>query len=163
MLTKYKTNGVHVRSNNLEQATQLKTDSTPLFVLVLYATPTTDTATNGLFFDALSPLDIILDKQLLIVGDFNVPSDVENTQTDGRDISLRIFSETVGLKQYNKIRNKNNRILDLIFSSGNCRMIDDTLSLVPIDSHHPHCHFKFSLDVGVQCIHDLDVDYAMVE
>ncbi|KAL3266275.1 hypothetical protein HHI36_010455 [Cryptolaemus montrouzieri] len=93
----------------------------PLFVLVLYAPPTTDTATYGLFFDAPSSLDIILDKQWLIVEDFNVPSYVEHL-IDARDISYSMFSETLALMQYNEIRNKNKRILDFPFSNGNCRM-----------------------------------------
>ncbi|KAL3275332.1 hypothetical protein HHI36_020099, partial [Cryptolaemus montrouzieri] len=104
-------------------------------------------------FLTLSSLDIFLDEQVIIIGDFNVPSYVENVQTDAKGISLKMFAESLPLKLYNNIVTDNNRSLDLIFSNKTCKMLDDASPLVPIDYHHPP--LNFSLDVEAQCVHDL--------
>ncbi|KAL3273048.1 hypothetical protein HHI36_014504 [Cryptolaemus montrouzieri] len=101
---------------------------------------------------------MILDRQLLILGDFNASSFVENL-CDTRCISLEILAETLALKQFNHVKNDNNKILDLIFSNNECRILDDFAPLVKKDYHHPPINFIF--DMRVQSIPDLGVNHAI--
>ncbi|KAL3282113.1 hypothetical protein HHI36_005311 [Cryptolaemus montrouzieri] len=78
-------------------------------------------------------MDMILDRHLLII-------------------------ETLALKQFNHVNNDNNKVLDLIFSINECRILDDFAPLVKKDSNQPPINFIF--DMRVQSIPDLGVNYA---
>ncbi|KAL3279596.1 hypothetical protein HHI36_017102 [Cryptolaemus montrouzieri] len=101
---------------------------------------------------------MILDRLLVIEGDFNAPSYVENL-CNTRCISLKTFAETPAVKQFNHVSKDNNKILDLIFPNNECRILDDFAPLVKMDSHHPPINYIF--DMLVQSIPDLSVNHAV--
>lgn len=104
------------------------------------------------FFDRISE-EILRNSNdnYLIVGDFNIPS-AQWTDMDGNShlsmvgvgdkfaYSLSNFLNFSNLKQFNKIRNINGRLLDLIFTDMDCCVCSCTFPLVGEDNHHPALH-----------------------
>lgn len=90
-----------------------------------------------MFFDALG-LEI-LDKQLLILGDFNCPHFNSFSVNDRKTRILTNFMFMLSLIQYNNILNCNDRALDLVFSNLTCNVAvsRDMVPLVPEDIYHP--------------------------
>nr|CAI5848914.1 unnamed protein product [Callosobruchus analis] len=67
--------------------------------------------------------------------------------------------EVSGLKQYNNVRNTNNRLLDLILSNINCHVQRDSSSLVKEDRHHPSLTLQFS--IAAHTIHNFKSNHEL--
>lgn len=118
------------------------------------------------FYDKLQNVILKLnDNDLVVVmGDFNVPSVSWSVATDGKvvyerstnDYRSMYLLETMTLcklAQFNYILNKNNRILDLIFStSQNNISCKESLPIIRIDGHHPPLLIEISSAHKVRCI-----------
>ncbi|XP_044764280.1 uncharacterized protein LOC123320876 isoform X1 [Coccinella septempunctata] len=126
---------------------RVKLKSTYLFVVVVYIPPTTDTSDYEVLLDILSSQNVLLDKHLIIVGDFNAPLYVEDSLDDCRSRALKMFSQMLDLKQVNHILNCNSRLLDLVFSDAHCILADDAFSLVNVDPYHPPIHFNYKAEI----------------
>lgn len=95
---------------------------------------------------------------VICVGDFNLPLtswvSVDDTNTYLPSTSSSLMDDfwegisDLGIHQINFIRNANNRILDLVFSSSQCISLCRTYPLVnPEDKHHPT--LRLSVDTPV--------------
>lgn len=108
-----------------------------LFILLLYIPPSTSTEDFELFFESLEQLECLQTKNILILGDFNVPDFVNLNNTDTRTFCLSHFMHFVNVNQFNSVLNSTNRILDLVFSNVHCVIVRDVEPLVPEDVYHP--------------------------
>ncbi|VEN35099.1 unnamed protein product [Callosobruchus maculatus] len=89
-------------------------------------------------------LNFLSNKDVIIVGDFNIPSFVLDESEPKLNI-LKNFIEVSDLKQYNNVKNTNGRLLDLVLSNITCQAQRDSSSLVKEDRHHPSLILQFSV------------------
>lgn len=113
------------------------------YVFIVYIPPSITSAEAETFFELLSSLDIMLHKNLILLGDFNIPFSA-SVPISSKHKSLLNFSEFLSLNQFNTIPNCNNRLLDLIFANITVDVARNVAPLVEEDSHHPALIFKFS-------------------
>lgn len=108
------------------------------YIGAVYIPPNTTLTDLELFTDALEVL--LLDVPILLIGDFNLPQYIDAGSSCPRTHVLRTFCSLMDFRQYNTIRNINNRVLDLVFCNiNNCQVAvqQEILPFVPIDSFHP--------------------------
>lgn len=117
-------------------------DKVSLYVIVLYIPPAlTHSDYESIFEDLLKVDSITENDELIVLGDFNITDYVGYFRN--RDapspviVLLSNFSEFFKLYQYNDILNVNDRILDLVFSTSEARVIKSSNYLLPEDLHHP--------------------------
>lgn len=116
------------------------------FMIGVYIPPDVSSIDLEVFLEALGAL--ILDKPVIIIGDFNLSQ--YSTNYVVRNVfcsklnSFLDFSQTVNLSQYNNILNFNNRLLDLVLSNTDFKISVnlDQQSFVPPDPHHPALHIE---------------------
>lgn len=94
-----------------------------------------------MFFDYLSSLEIMLHKNIIFLGDFNIPSFTASTPIGLKHKSLLNLVEFLGLKQCNTILNCNDRLLDLVFSNLSINPIHNDSPLLAEDPYHPTLAF----------------------
>ncbi|KAK9693740.1 hypothetical protein QE152_g34006 [Popillia japonica] len=82
----------------------------------------------------------LVGENFVIIGDFNLPhltseSNVHNTKVS----TFTCFLNVLNIKQFNRIVNADNKLLDLILSNLNCSIAisRNNCPLVPEDSYHP--------------------------
>lgn len=92
------------------------------------------------FIEALALHESIQNKNIIVMGDFNVPS-YGIDKYDCRANVLTNFIEMLNLKQFNDVKNLNGRLLDLIFSNIECHVSENEIALSKIDKHHPPLRF----------------------
>lgn len=131
----------------------------PVFIFVVYIpSPATSEDLDSVFEFFVSQ-KYIYDKNVLILGDFNVKeyaSYLEQNAIDSQNSvlisSLLNILEILDLKQHNLIKNENNRLLDLVlYKSEHCkveRAIDPLLREVP---HHPALAISLKTDKKSNC------------
>ena len=113
-----------------------------LFILVIYIPPSCDNNTYHILFDFLMSLTFLYDSDLLIIGDFNIPSfGCSLSHLPSLDSSynyLRNFLEFYNLTQCNKSPNVNGKFLDLVLvsSSFNCSVNRSIAPFITEDNHH---------------------------
>lgn len=115
-----------------------------LFVFVLYVPPQVSCTELELFFDCLSLLEVLHGKNVLIFGDFNVPSFTNNVISDKKSFILRNFLAMSSLVQRNVVRNVNDRLLDLVMSNFECNVLRNYTPLVMEDEYHPSLSIDFT-------------------
>lgn len=65
----------------------------------------------------------LLDRPVIVVGDFNVPAfRTQQTMLSSKVSNLQGFCDLLDLKQVNSVLNSDNRLLDLIFSTPSCNI-----------------------------------------
>lgn len=115
-------------------------------------------AAQQLFLDYLADLsDNMPNSEFVILGDFNIPDAIWDTQTINSDVHFltnpsfnlltnQLFSFMCykDWSQYNGIKNHNNRCLDLVISSRPCLVHRARPLALPEDAHHP--------SLSVQCV-----------
>ena len=116
-----------------------------IFLGIIYIPPDRNASEIEQFFDLLSV--ILTGHRILLLGDFNVPG-FASSATDPKSLLLRGFCELLDLRQFNVIKNYNDRLLDLIFTNdGQCLTVDrDLAPLTTEDPHHPS--LEVVLDLG---------------
>lgn len=100
------------------------------------------------FIDALALR--LIDKKLVICGDFNCPMfNSANNSNDRKYLLLKNFMNTLGLSQFNNAVNSSNRLLDLVFSNLSCPVFvtRSDISLVSEDIYHPTLNIQLELDI----------------
>lgn len=110
-----------------------------LLIGVIYIPPDLHRDVLESFLDALQM--ILLDRPILLVGDFNSPEfcDHATVMPSSSSLNLTEFCNSLDLKQINWVRNEHGRILDLVLSnlSSRTEILHDENPFVPEDSYHP--------------------------
>lgn len=112
------------------------------YLLNIYIPPNISDDSFEHLVEAIESLECLQNKNILIVGDFNISLYAEylkNGRSNRRVAVLNGFCLTLGIQQCNFIRNSNNRILDLVLYSSNefCNVERCEDCLVHEDDHHP--------------------------
>lgn len=114
---------------------------TSTFIVVnIYLPPDLSVTEFTLFLTTLKDILILHNYPIFIFGDFNVPSYtkyINEHKIDSKCITLVNFSQFLDLNQYNFVHNKNDIILDLIYSNMSVTTFRAMCPLVKEDSHHP--------------------------
>ena len=94
-------------------------------------------------------------KNIIILGDFNIPSYVRQDFTDPKFILVHNFITSLDLVQVNNVKSVLLRMLDLVLISANivAIMSRDDLPLVPEDVSHP------ALQIDIQLEHQRHVNF----
>lgn len=118
-----------------------------LYLVNIYVPPDLPSDDYEMFFDTLT-LDL-LDKKLLICGDFNCPKFYSQDAIDHKTNTLLNFMHALDLKQHNEVLNCNGNLLDLIFSNVSYSILvsHDNNPLVPEDAYHPALNVYIDLIV----------------
>lgn len=109
------------------------------YILALYIPP--DISTNELeaFFELIEIH--IFDKNIIVIGDFNIPNfyNASVVHNCPKRNALDNFLQIMQIKQHNMVTNAHNKILDLVLSNinGNVCVERDDCGFVPEDLHHP--------------------------
>jgi hypothetical protein len=112
--------------------------------IVVYVPPKCSSDDFAFFVDTLMSLHCVYDSKKVIIGDFNIPGfgeEVSDSCNRGR--LLNNLSDFFDLKQYNLVRNKDDRMLDLVFGNLKIEVSPCVDALTPEDHYHP------SLDITV--------------
>ena len=83
----------------------------------------------------------------VIIGDFNVPEFIDNPNNRFAAL-LQNFSNFHNLSQLNTIRNKLDRILDLVYTNILCTITQSEEPVVDEDAHHPalNIHLEYKVN-----------------
>lgn len=107
------------------------------YMFIVYIPPSATDAHLEVFLEGVSSLDLMLSKNVVLLGDFNIPSYTSNLPPNAKHRLLSEFVEVLGLRQLNNVPNINNRCLDLIFTNFNIVLQSNDVPLVNEDPHHP--------------------------
>lgn len=107
-----------------------------LFIYVLYIPPRVTSIELELFFESFELL-ISNQKNILILGDFNVTHFVNIDLNDSKSQVIRNFLEFTGMNQVNHTLNVHGRLLDLVVTDMLCDTFREILPLIEEDGYHP--------------------------
>lgn len=69
------------------------------------------------------------------------------------DKKLASFSTEMNCIQLNTVRNKNNKLLDLVLTNiVDCKLLPAPVSLIPVDEYHPPFYFLVPVNFNLKCI-----------
>lgn len=112
-----------------------------IVISTVYFAPRSLLSSYQEYFNMLENIQCLVDNELIIVGDFNVPeiNTASYNFANGNHIvkSLNEFMNFFNLNLYNNILNSENKTLDLVISSFELQVNQQIDSLVPIDVFHP--------------------------
>lgn len=107
------------------------------YVLLLYVPPSVPVETFVAFLESIEMTDLLHDKGLLVLGDFNIPDFIDSNLNDRKFTAINHFINFYSLQQLNNIRNKLNRLLDLVISNISCVVTPNLPPIVREDDYHP--------------------------
>ncbi|GJQ80953.1 hypothetical protein Trydic_g4770 [Trypoxylus dichotomus] len=118
-----------------------------VYIVNLYIPPNIGFDDYQTFIDALGIF--LLDKQCILVGDFNAPGFNMPDLDDRRTSSILLLMETLNLRQLNDITNLIGKLLDLVLTNLHVEFaVDHDLApFVGEDPHHPALDILLSLDL----------------
>lgn len=125
---------------------KIKIDYYFCFILLIYIPPNVHVDLYNSIFDTISSLEYLHNRDVIILGDFNITdySTYLNTlEVNNSVLSLLNFFNFLELEQHNFVYNHNNRLLDLVLSNKKCEVNRALDILITEDLHHP------SIDVSV--------------
>jgi hypothetical protein len=136
-LTGFESLSVKVTKNNVN-----------VFINAVYIPPLSPFTFYLDYFSIFESCYGVLNSNLLVIGDFNIPSidGVDYDFTKGTSLvkAFGNFMSLCHLNSYNIIKNVNGRTLDLILANFEVRVRREEFPLVAEDGHHP------ALDVNLQ-------------
>ncbi len=124
-----------------------------LVIVLVYTQPESPAHTYDLVFEHLEALPCLYEKQLLILGDFNVSEYHDcliTSTTSPRFQVLSEFANFFSLKQYNLDLNENNRLLDLVYANVDCSVKEAQCLITKRARHHPA--LEISVDLNVETL-----------
>ena len=128
-----------------------------IIIIVVYIPPSTNIRDFNKFFESLQSLDIMINSNLVLLGDFNVPN-FSFGISDQFTFTLSNFSEFNNFVQYNNVWNSHQHILDLVFSNVNCHVNLAHFGLVNLDSHHPPLDIYVDNKNSSQCRFPININ-----
>lgn len=111
-----------------------------LYVVLVYIVPNSSCHVYEKFFEKIESniLHMVNNFDLIIIGDFNIPTYVQASSSCENLNVLKSFLAFNNLSQSNHIKNNNDVILDLVICSfDNVCVTEANESLLPIDIQHP--------------------------
>ena len=141
----------------------IKLPDRSLYIVGIYLPPNSDTLLYRKHSDAVQRvIDSSSDKDtIILLGDYNLPfllwsfdDDINgylpSNASSEQEVALTESISACGLVQINSVVNRNNRILDLVFTSSadTIEISQPTLPLLPTDDHHP----PLLLQIDVSCL-----------
>lgn len=96
-----------------------------LCLLPIYIPPSTSSEILSEYLDALSLCESVVNKDVMIVGDFNCPKFIIDDQ-HSRGIEAMMLSNFIvpmDLNEFNFIQNSLGRLLDLVLCELNCEVV----------------------------------------
>ncbi len=115
-------------------------DHSTLYVLVIYIPPSLSNENYALLFDAICQLNYLYESNILIVGDFNLPtySQIHNPYNLPPLVKHFFdFLQFLSLHQCNKITNSLNRTLDFVIANNHISVDRAAEPLAREDVYHP--------------------------
>lgn len=120
-----------------------------LYVFVIYIPKTPIIITLETLMEYFVALHLFT-KNVIILGDFNIPSYSSNVDTDALNVTLNNYCDILNVKQLNQVYNVNGKLLDLVFANFKCEVNHDELPLVKEDDYHPALNICIDLKVAKQ-------------
>ncbi|KAJ3655426.1 hypothetical protein Zmor_014558 [Zophobas morio] len=112
-----------------------------VFVIVLYIPPSAVVDDYARLFECLSSINELFSANLIVIGDINISQFYSFSKMGGPSnnaINACInFAEFFNLTQWNGVLNRDNRLLDLVFSNFHCFVSKPDELLSTEDSYHP--------------------------
>ncbi|KAF2896976.1 hypothetical protein ILUMI_09200 [Ignelater luminosus] len=141
----YKSEQIHISHifRNIDiVCVKIANNSYHLCLLVLYVPPTQKVNEYEELFEYVSSLYFLLDSNLLILGDLNMPelAYYQNNPASNSTTLLQnyiTFIDYMNLTQRNYVLNSIDRILDMVLSNMNCEVERELNLLINEDSYHP--------------------------
>lgn len=121
-----------------------------IYIFIIYVPPNTKAEDFDILYEVVSSINILHNNDILIFGDFNIPSYYScyvNGQVNASVTALNNFMNFLNLSQYNFVCNTNARILDLVLSTRHCTVLKSEDILVKEDLHHPALLVSLNLDI----------------
>mgnify|MGYP005983473333 CR=1 FL=1 len=120
-------------------AVKVLISSFSIILVVIYIPPSLPLEYYHQIFDAFVMLDSAYNSNVVIIGDFNIPEFFASVDglISGKSLGLSSLMDTLNVKQYNNILNKNNRLLDLVLTNTSCSVLKSDDPLVEEDPVHP--------------------------
>lgn len=123
-----------------------KINEISVYICIVYIPPASQRITYSDFFDKIiANFKFLVDKKIIIVGDFNLHSCASHKATQK---DFLYFMELFQMEQKNLITNVTNRTLDIIISNFGLKVFKSIYSLVSEDSYHPSLCIEFALNVS---------------
>jgi hypothetical protein len=123
-----------------------------LYMFLVYIHPKSILQEYDLLFQLLGQLNYIQGKNVMILGDFNIPAytlDLTITSIhDGKTSVLFNFLQFYNLHQYNRVPNNFDRYFDLVLCNKECAVFKAVDVLLSEDLHHPSLLMNLSLNVS---------------
>lgn len=107
------------------------------YVIGLYIPPNISQHDFELFCDSFEAF--LVDKSVIIIGDFNLPHFITDPLTCSKCITFSCLCNMFSLKQYNSIVNCDERLLDLVLTNikSGITVERDDFPFVSVDQYHP--------------------------
>lgn len=135
---------------------KLQFNYTILYIFALYIPPNLSNNDLSSLCEYLESLYYLYGKNLVIIGDFNIPTFITNDGNTKTQI-IKNLCDLLSLNQFNSITNTENKILDLILSNIICTTERDPFPLVPEDPHHPTLNIVLSLKISKKEIFPVNI------
>lgn len=111
-------------------------DGGVLYVFAVYFQPNTSVEHFRVFFDVFESLTFLYGRDIILLGDFNIHFSDSPAETCPKLQLLNDFLAFFDFKQYNRIQNQNNTILDLVITNLPSEVFT-TFPFVKEDGYHP--------------------------
>lgn len=118
------------------------------FVFVVYIPPDISAADFDNFLDTFSQSNFFTNRNILIMGDFNVTYLNDTNVNNVKSRLMHNFLSYNDLNQCNGVVNSNGRLLDLVMCSEVVSVNRDDVPLLPEDAHHPALCFELNVKHG---------------
>lgn len=164
--TYFSTRAQHLETTLGELWIRILIGAETFYVCATYIPPTGRLNEYEIFCNnIINHSELLLRKNLLIIGDFNIPMLYPNNPNrllSRIEREFQVFVNLMNLTQFNSILNENNRILDYILSNVHVSVHRSENPLVPLDKHHPalECFLQCEKAVNVRPVYNQQYNFA---
>lgn len=124
-------------------------DHVLMYIFVVYIPPSISIPLFESFCEAFSQFNCLLEENVIVLGDFNVPKFIDDNTNDSKKQTIQNFATLLNFKQYNSVTNTTGRLLDLVFANIKCEVFHDNAPFVPEDIYHPALFVSIDLNLQV--------------
>lgn len=125
----------------------------------LYIPPNFPVEAYTAIYDLLESTSDLLNKNTLILGDFNLPEfndcEINKIISNKKLVEMKIFTNFYNLINVNTIKNINLKILDLVWTNMDVDVTKDSVPLVVEDKYHPALNLTANINTDKQSNDDI--------